>query len=124
MKIEVTAIGPKPFDDTTEIIIPHSAGPFIENQLLNRLDRRPVRLEVAQPVFSRTLIVPAQFLNIENMQTVVVQQLQRGAGWDTAARKHLFDRQEFGGEWVDIASGRDQADAARLQRGRDTLDPA
>src|SRR5271166_2211023 len=124
VQIEITTPWPEPFYDAAQVIVPHATEPLGEYTRIDRQYFRPVRLEIAQPVFRGVLVVPAQFLNFDDMQTVAVQQFQCAwQAWDAAAREHILDREEFRGEPFNVAGGRDHADAARLQCGRNAFDP-
>ena len=68
--IEVAAPRPKSLDDAAQIIGPHTTKSLSENTRINRLNLWPMGLEIAQPAFGGALVMPAQLLDIDDVQTV------------------------------------------------------
>src|SRR5690349_18137559 len=108
VQIEVAAAWAKAFYHAAEIVVPDTPKPLGENRWIQVLHSWPLFIKIGEPLFGGFLVVPAQFLYLEDVKTEPIQQLQcsRKTG-NAAAREDVSDRQELGGKLLHVARRRD-----------------
>src|SRR3989442_2674427 len=106
-----------------EIHAPDAAEALVELLRIKRADLLPVAVEALGPHIQRERVVPAQVLDVEDLEPSLLHlDHDVGEARDPAAGEHVLADEVVGLVVADVADEVDQAEAARPERARMRLD--
>src|SRR6266850_5664819 len=106
-----------------EVHAPDAAEAFVESLGIERADLLPVAVEALRPDIQRQRVVPAQVLDVEDLEPGLLHLDDHvGEARDPATGKDVLADEVVGLVVADVADEVDQAEPARLERARMRLD--
>ena len=122
--VDDLACGREGLDGARQIEQPGPAELLVEASGVNRLNARPVRLEILQPLTHRAVVMKGTVLYGVHIQAILFHEQQRlGQAGNVAAGENMRDRAVVGRTFFYIERRGYQADSAGAQADGNAPDP-